>query len=193
MSSLQVSTLFYRPYIPAFGLHDARRKTFGTQNSYNNHIQSKKHKEVVAKAASRPAKAPRPVTEQKTPNVGLVMDENTTESEMNEIIDKRISEAVHLTELECLFCTHQSASFDDNMTHMTKSHSFFIPDIEYLADLRGLIKYLGEKISVGNVCLYCNGKGRAIRSLEAVRAHMVSGWNHILILCYPFWLTLACI
>jgi pre-60S factor REI1 len=96
-----------------------------------------------------------------------------SESEVNEIIDKRIAEAVRLDELDCLFCTHKAATFEDNMTHMTKVHSFFIPDIEYLADLSGLIKYLGEKISVGNTCLYCNGKGRAIKSLEAVRAHMV--------------------
>jgi pre-60S factor REI1 len=160
-----------------------RRKTFGTQGSFNNHIQSKKHKEAVAKGATRPQKTPRAsqekVPEQKSSTVDLVMDENMTETEMNEVIDKRISEAVHLTELECLFCTHKAATFEDNMTHMTKAHSFFIPDIEYLADLRGLIKYLGEKISVGNVCLYCNGKGRAIRSLEAVRAHMVSHTIHI--------------
>jgi pre-60S factor REI1 len=155
-----------------------RRKTFGTPNSFNNHIQSKKHKETVAKAASHPQKtAPKDTAEQKPATVDLVADENMSESEVNEIIDKRISEAVRLTELECLFCTEKSDTFDDNITHMTKVHSFFIPDIEYLVDLRGLIKYLGEKISVGNVCLYCNGKGRAIRSLEAVRAHMVS-WEH---------------
>ncbi|KAH8553831.1 C2H2 type zinc-finger-domain-containing protein [Umbelopsis sp. PMI_123] len=153
---------------------EACRKTFGTQNSFNNHIQSKKHKETVTKAASRPQKtAPKDTAEQKPATVDLVVDENMSESEVNEIIDKRISEAVRLTELECLFCTEKSDTFDDNMAHMTKVHSFFIPDIEYLVDLRGLIKYLGEKISVGNVCLYCNGKGRAIRSLEAVRAHMI--------------------
>lgn len=56
---------------------------------------------------------------------------------------------------------------------MTKAHGFFIPDIEYLSDLEGLIKYLGEKVSVGNICLYCNGKGRQIKSLEAVRKHMI--------------------
>lgn len=59
---------------------------------------------------------------------------------------------------------------------MTIAHSFFIPDIEYLVDIKGLIKYLGEKISIGNVCLYCNGRGRELRSLEAVRAHMVSAF-----------------
>lgn len=56
---------------------------------------------------------------------------------------------------------------------MTKMHGFFIPDLEYLVDIEGLIRYLGEKVSVGNICLHCNGKGRQIKSLEAVRKHMV--------------------
>ncbi|XP_078395265.1 cytoplasmic 60S subunit biogenesis factor ZNF622 [Cetorhinus maximus] len=74
---------------------------------------------------------------------------------------------------DCLFCSHHSRSLVKNMDHMTKSHSFFIPDIEYLVDLRGLIKYLGEKVGVGNVCLWCNEKGRSFYSTEAVQAHMV--------------------
>jgi len=57
---------------------------------------------------------------------------------------------------------------------MTSEHSFFIPDIEYLIDIEGLIKYLGEKISIANVCLYCNERGKAFYSLEAVQKHMVS-------------------
>lgn len=44
---------------------------------------------------------------------------------------------------DCLFCSHHSRSLTKNVAHMTKIHSFFIPDIEYLVDLRGLIKYLG--------------------------------------------------
>jgi len=45
---------------------------------------------------------------------------------------------------DCLFCPHHSRSLTKNVAHMTKAHSFFIPDIEYLVDLRGLIKYLGK-------------------------------------------------
>lgn len=56
---------------------------------------------------------------------------------------------------------------------MSTNHGFFIPDIEYLKDVKGLIKYLGEKISVGNICIYCNGKGKTFHSLEAVQSHMV--------------------
>ncbi|XP_072365661.1 cytoplasmic 60S subunit biogenesis factor ZNF622-like isoform X1 [Scyliorhinus torazame] len=74
---------------------------------------------------------------------------------------------------DCLFCSHHSRSLLKNMDHMTKSHSFFIPDVEYLVDLRGLLKYLGEKVGVGNVCLWCNEKGRSFYSTEAVQAHMV--------------------
>ena len=56
---------------------------------------------------------------------------------------------------------------------MSLVHSFFIPDAQFLIDLPGLILYLGEKIAVGNVCIYCNQKGREFRSIEAVRKHMV--------------------
>ncbi|NXP34745.1 ZN622 protein, partial [Leiothrix lutea] len=73
---------------------------------------------------------------------------------------------------DCLFCAHHSRSLTKNVAHMTKVHSFFIPDIEYLVDLRGLIKYLGEKVGVGKICIWCNEKGKSFYSTEAVQAHM---------------------
>uniref|UniRef100_UPI003B82F1A6 cytoplasmic 60S subunit biogenesis factor ZNF622 n=1 Tax=Salminus brasiliensis TaxID=930266 RepID=UPI003B82F1A6 len=73
---------------------------------------------------------------------------------------------------DCLFCPHHSRSLSKNMAHMTKTHSFFIPDIEYLVDLRGLLAYLGEKVGFGKVCLWCNEKGKSFYSTEAVQAHM---------------------
>ena len=45
---------------------------------------------------------------------------------------------------ECLFCSNVSSSLDTNVHHMTVSHSFFIPDLEFLVDLEGLITYLGK-------------------------------------------------
>lgn len=45
---------------------------------------------------------------------------------------------------DCLFCSHHSKSLMKNLSHMTKIHSFFIPDVEFLVDLKGLIRYLGE-------------------------------------------------
>ncbi|KAM4728545.1 cytoplasmic 60S subunit biogenesis factor ZNF622 [Anableps anableps] len=73
---------------------------------------------------------------------------------------------------DCLFCSQRSRSLLKNVAHMTKVHSFFIPDVEFLVDLKGLIGYLGEKVGAGNVCLWCNEKGRSFYSTEAVQSHM---------------------
>ncbi|KAJ2398409.1 pre-60S factor rei1 [Coemansia sp. RSA 2603] len=102
------------------------------------------------------------------------LQQATTEEEVVKILEKKKTTSVRLNiENDCLFCTHKSASFDENMSHMSHAHSLFIPDLEYIVDLRGLIKYLADKLSVANVCLYCNGRGRALQSLDAVRKHML--------------------
>jgi pre-60S factor REI1 len=88
-------------------------------------------------------------------------------------LDEEIAAArSQISPLHCLFCARISSSLEDNLTHMSGEHSFFIPDAEYLVDPTGLVNYLGEKIAVDNVCIYCNGKGRELRSLDAVRKHM---------------------
>ena len=61
---------------------------------------------------------------------------------------------------QCLFCSKKSKDIDSNLAHMLKDHGFFVPDIEYLIDIDGLLKYLGAKISLGHICLYCNGRGK---------------------------------
>ncbi|KAJ1904714.1 pre-60S factor rei1 [Coemansia sp. IMI 209127] len=102
------------------------------------------------------------------------LNQATTEEEVERLLEKKKAAAPRLNpESDCLFCTHKSDSLESNIDHMTLAHSFFIPDLEYLVDLRGLIKYLADKLSVANVCLYCNGRGRMLQSLEAVRRHML--------------------
>lgn len=49
---------------------------------------------------------------------------------------------------DCLFCPHHSHSLLKNLAHMTKVHSFFLPDLEFLINLKGLICYLGEWKSI---------------------------------------------
>ena len=55
---------------------------------------------------------------------------------------------------------------------MSEKHSFFLPDLEYLIDLEGLLKYLGAKIGQGHLCIWCNEKKSAFLSLDSVRKHM---------------------
>ncbi|CAH2100017.1 unnamed protein product [Euphydryas editha] len=74
---------------------------------------------------------------------------------------------------DCLFCGHHSKNMVKNLKHMSETHSFFIPDVEYCSDVKGLLLYLGEKISQGFMCLWCNEAGRTFYSMEAARAHMI--------------------
>lgn len=56
---------------------------------------------------------------------------------------------------------------------MASAHSFFIPDLEYLTHLSGLLSFLGERIAVDNTCIFCLRRSREFRSLDAVRKHMI--------------------
>ncbi|KAF9227481.1 hypothetical protein BS17DRAFT_748096 [Gyrodon lividus] len=174
---------------------DACGKIYTTDNAYRSHTNSKKHKENEMKTASRPWNAQSqhvdhddiheppasplqsPVSEVQDPpgeTTQTVAEEDSPDNEMNRTIDAKIAAArSKLSPSSCLFCTHSSSSLEDNLSHMSSSHSFFVPDAEYLVDITGLITYLGEKVTVGNVCIYCNGKGRELRTLEAARKHMI--------------------
>ncbi|KTW30790.1 hypothetical protein T552_00502 [Pneumocystis carinii B80] len=94
-----------------------------------------------------------------------------SESEEEKLIKEHIAKRIKLKITDCLFCTFKFSTLNENVEHMKKSHSLFIPEQEYLIDLEGLIEYLGEKISIGNVCLSCKKVGK---SLESIRQHMFS-------------------
>ncbi|KAF9529314.1 C2H2 type zinc-finger-domain-containing protein [Crepidotus variabilis] len=168
-------------------------KVYTTENAYRSHIQSKKHKENEIKAAHQPSK---PVASEEAPVTQAVPEpENPVpkavveatpvaassstvkeddDEEEEEAIEAKIAAArSRLAPTHCLFCSNQSSSLEENLTHMSTAHSFFIPDAEYLIDIPGLITYLGEKIAVGNVCIFCNEKGREFRTMDAVRKHML--------------------
>lgn len=76
-------------------------------------------------------------------------DEDEAEEEMEEGSSEKaepVPGAIPIT--DCLFCRQHSRSLSRNVAHMTKVHSFFLPDVEYLIDLRGLIAYLGRRLAL---------------------------------------------
>ncbi|KAJ3104743.1 hypothetical protein HDU97_008922 [Phlyctochytrium planicorne] len=157
-------------YNKAGGESSKPKRTTSDASSANN---SSSTTAATASSSSAPALEPIVSTKPAIPwRVQLAQAKD--EADLERILDAKIAAAPKLEPTDCLFCTSRSSTVEENMSHMAHVHSFFIPDLEYLSDLPGLIKYLGEKISVGNVCIYCNGKGRAMHSLEAVRDHMVS-------------------
>jgi pre-60S factor REI1 len=54
---------------------------------------------------------------------------------------------------------------------MATEHSFFIPDMEHVSDMEGLLKFLGIKLGTYHVCLWCSSK--CYRDLLSVQKHML--------------------
>ena len=81
------------------------------------------------------------------------------------------SEAI--SQSHCLFCPHESLCVEDNMRHMSKSHSFFLPDLDFVTDLEGFLVYLGAKVGDGKICLLCNNNSRQFRTTQACQEHMI--------------------
>ncbi|CAN6583519.1 unnamed protein product [Malus baccata var. baccata] len=97
------------------------------------------------------------------------VDEHASEEDMDEDDDFE-----ELDPTCCFMCDHDHDTIESCMVHMHKQHGFFIPDIEYLKDPKGLLTYLGLKVKRDFMCLYCNDRRHPFNSLEAVRKHMVA-------------------
>merc|ERR1712012_591080 len=99
--------------------------------------------------------------------------EDDSDSEWEDDGEEEEWDGEALGEDECLFCSYVSSTPEVNVQHMTRHHSFFIPDIEYLSDMHGLLSYLGQKVGEGHVCLWCNEKGKQFHTTKSVQQHML--------------------
>ncbi|CUM50849.1 uncharacterized protein AC631_05748 [Debaryomyces fabryi] len=101
-------------------------------------------------------------------------NEITPEQQEELLMKEKLSNKVEIPVTTCLFChSKQKSNFEDiesNVKHMFVKHGLYIPERKYLVDMEGLIKYLGEKIGLGNICLCCSYQGK---NIEAVREHML--------------------
>lgn len=152
------------------------KKHFNTQNQYENHLVSKKHREKSLRSNSiQSLDEDEPMQQNNeesagTPSAKRLKSKDSIESLHDMEIDSDVEsvdsdEWIDDTENpvvnnDCLFCNHHSKSWVRNLKHMTTAHSFFIPDPEYCIDIKGLLVYLGEKIFAGYMCIWCNDKGK---------------------------------
>lgn len=73
---------------------------------------------------------------------------------------------------QCLFCNTTSDSFDDSLSHMTKSHGFTIPYQEHLTvDIETLAEYLHLVIHGYRECILCACRRRTV---EGIQHHMTA-------------------
>mmetsp|Transcript_15330 Transcript_15330/g.17522 ORF Transcript_15330/g.17522 Transcript_15330/m.17522 type:complete len:479 (+) Transcript_15330:195-1631(+) len=106
-------------------------------------------------------------------------DQNTEEKEEQDVMDMDESDDKVDTEEEqpvidpkqSLFDKHVSVDVKANVDYMYKKYGFFIPDIEFLVDMEGLVGYCAEKIKLGHTCLYCQ---KIFRTWRGCQEHMIN-------------------
>ena len=54
----------------------------------------------------------------------------------------------------CFMCDLEHDTIESCIVHMHKLHGFFIPDVEYLKDPKGLLTYLGLKVLKQMLCSF---------------------------------------
>ena len=147
------------------------KKKFGSEKSYENHLPSKKHQENVL---SGHKKVTRQAPDPETAENEIVVDEEFEEEIIEDDSDSEWEdedEPVPIT--SCLFCNQNSDTMQSSLEHMSSQHSFFIPDMEYVIDVEGLVTYMGERVGQGHICMWCGHLGRQFPSTEAVQKHMI--------------------
>ncbi|KAI9218294.1 C2H2 type zinc-finger-domain-containing protein, partial [Blastocladiella britannica] len=162
-------------------------KTYNNENGYKNHLASKKHRERAADADIDTAEFPTALLSRqpkrgKAAAIAAAAAANDAAAASGALADAKIANAAKLDINDCLFCNLRLPTMEDAIDHMASAHSFFIPDMDFLMDLPGLLTYLGEKIAIGNACLWCYSPYRnghedkythgLFKSMADVRKHM---------------------
>ncbi|KAI1303771.1 hypothetical protein EDD11_005310 [Mortierella claussenii] len=147
-------------------------KKYLSFQAYDNHVNSKKHKQTVIAHEKR----------QQQQN-----DSSLSTKEDLESASTTAGAVEHLepSETVCLFCSHQATDAASNYAHMRSSHSFFLPSSERLIDLAGILTYLAEKLVENYNCFWCTPSvfsqnlrpdqelHAGFSSLASVRRHMI--------------------
>lgn len=144
----------------------------------------------VPSTSATPVEEPMAVDDAPTPEF-----ESSGDPKLDLLIARRLRSSPPIAPSSCLFCTTASSSAAENAAHMRHAHGFTIPEEEFLVDLEGLLRRLGEEVGTWNVCICCaKGYGgnirlddeeeenrtdeerrkRASKGVEAVRAHMLA-------------------
>ncbi len=154
------------------------RKIFSAAATFANHCKSRKHLDALRAAPCEGGNTAvvhsrRGVTVSRREGADAYLSEDATEEEVRAAIAERLAQSPRLPLEACIFCREVAATFTDSMEHMVRVHGLYIPDLEFLSDFEGLVRYLSDKVAVANCCLACPARVQPFASVEGVRRHMV--------------------
>jgi pre-60S factor REI1 len=151
-----------------------------------DHVKEKKKEKVAVRVAGKKQRAKEMAEKEKLkpPKPPTLLQEymknnetNHDENKMNDNDDENSKseeeeeeEDFEVDLCRSIFDSNLAEDVDESLSYMAKKYGFFIPDVEYVSDLNGLVEYLHEKVGLGHTCLYCN---KVYRSANSCRQHMV--------------------
>ena len=152
-------------------------RSFASKATLNQHLKSRKHLTMAEGdngATATKVKATVAPSSPTTIKIPGSMDEAAGEEGSNKKGEEEceVAAPVDLSPDVCIFCNERCPSVESAVLHMWKQHGFHLPDGEYLVDVHGLLRYCAEKVKVGCMCLYCNGKGKGFLTARDVQRHM---------------------
>ena len=138
-------------------------KSFATEKAYENHLKSKKHLEALKVFEAKENKHEiernrrnRKLTEETEQDANMESDDDE-DLEVEEVDsdewdeDEEFNEEDIVPNNDCLFCLHHSNNMEKNLVHMSDTHSFFVPDMDFVTDLDGMMSYLGAKVIFSSI------------------------------------------
>lgn len=72
---------------------------------------------------------------------------------------------------DCFYCGVSLDTIDDNIQHLLLNHSLYIPNLNYLSDKEGLIRFLSDTIVLDKECIKC---GYTSNKLMGIRQHIIA-------------------
>jgi pre-60S factor REI1 len=137
-------------------------KSFKSQSQLDEHKKSKKHKknekEYLLKHPDMDSSGIfKSYSQSETSNILEDMKSEKEEKlEVEEIkLDEHRPTALESNKI-CLFSDKQFDTVKECLDHMREKHSFYFLDVDCLVDLKGILKYMAERIQLGNLCLHCS-------------------------------------
>lgn len=130
---------------------------------------------VITPPTSSPNTESIPYTETK-PNLQDEEDnDEDNEDEDNNSPNAELSAIPEFNSGHCLFCDTKSNTFEDNLAHMTKTHSFTIPHQDELTvDFETIIEYLHMVIYGYGECILCTARRSTVQGIQ----HHMTGKGH---------------
>lgn len=158
---------------------DVCSKKFSSSKALENHVNSRRHRDALQRVEEAS------VGEASTSTVGvdeeMVGAEGANGSEMDRDVlsdndsdveaelERRVKEWETEKGVRGVFDDEIYEDSEECLKAMGKLHGFWVPWVERLVDVEGLVRYLGQKVGIGYACVGCD-KGFA--SADAARRHM---------------------